>query len=288
MTVKPKRRWRYLQFSLATLLLVVTAAGLALAPWVNRVHFQERLIADVKRLGGSVTFEHELSGAENPDGQPWLQAWIGDEYFRTVRGIHLEQQTLSGELLERIAQLPEVTELSLRQDKLTDDSLRPIGRMWKLKALRIGFNSITDKGLAHLAGLDELLLLDLCVTQVTDDGLRQLQSLPKLWRLELYGDEITNRGAATLAEMPGLGGLDLANTRITSVGLEPLTKLPKLIELRLDQMVLGEGQELRISAILARIPNDIARSPQAIRLYDESARHVAGALEVFQSPCSLV
>jgi hypothetical protein len=239
---------RFLQYSLATLFLSVTAVGLVLAPWVNRAHHQQRVIADVERLGGSVTFEHELSGAYNSKIPSWLQAWLSPDYYRTVRGIDLErQQPLSDELLQRISQLPDVAELSLREDQLTDDSLRHVGRMRKLKGLRIGFNPITDKGLVHLADLDELLLLDLCVTQVTDDGLRQLQSLPKLWRLELYGDKITNRGAATLAEMPGLGGLDLANTKITSGGLQPLTQLPNLIELRLDQMVLGEGQELRIN-----------------------------------------
>jgi hypothetical protein len=243
-TDNPKRRWRCLQFSIATLLLVITAIGLALAPWVNRVHFQERVIADVKRLGGSVSFEHD---AGKPDDPSWLQAWLGEEYFRSVSGIHLEKTTVSEDLLEQIAQLPNITELSLREDNLSDDALRPLSRLRKLKALRIGFNPITDAGLSHLANLQELLLLDLCVTKISDDGLVQLQGLPKLWRLELYGDKITNQGAATLAGIPGLGGLDLANTMITSSGLQPLAKLPDLVELRLDQMVLGEGQELRIN-----------------------------------------
>jgi hypothetical protein len=237
---------RYLRFSLATLFLVVTVFGLALAPWVNRVHLQESVIADVRRLGGQVWFEHDQSGGK-PKGPAWLQAWLGEEYFRSVNRIHLEEAPVSDELIKRIARLPEVTQLSLRQDKLTDDSLRPLGRMRKLQALSIGFNPITDQGLAHLAGLQELAFLDLCVTEVTDDGLKQLQGLPKLWRLELFADKITNEGAATLAEMPGLGGLDLADTQITRAGLEPLSRLANLTDLRLDQMIMGQGQELRIN-----------------------------------------
>ncbi len=239
---------RYARYSLATLGLVVAAIGLALAPWVNHVHFQERVIAEIQRLGGSVTYQHELAQPDAAAKPPWLQKWIGEKYFRQVTGIHLEQQHSPPiDLLDRISRLPSVETLSLRENHLTDDALRPIGRMRRLRVLRVGFNDITDKGLIHLADLHELVLLDLCVTKVTDTGLNRLQSLPKLRRLELYGDEITNKGAATLAQFPELAELDLANTSITSAGLEPLCKLPQLTDLRLDQMRLGEGQELRIN-----------------------------------------
>jgi hypothetical protein len=46
---------RYARYSLATLGTVVAAICLALAAWVNRVHFQERVIADIEALGGNVT-----------------------------------------------------------------------------------------------------------------------------------------------------------------------------------------------------------------------------------------
>jgi hypothetical protein len=37
------------------------------------------------------------------------------------------------DLLDRISRLPSVEGLSVREDHLTDDSLRPIGRMRKLR-----------------------------------------------------------------------------------------------------------------------------------------------------------
>jgi hypothetical protein len=243
--VKPRRSlFRYARFSLAALGIVVAIACIALAPWVNRIHFQERVIADVERLGGIVTCQRDTDSTLMPN---WLQQRLGERYFRRVVGINLGQQTPPQELLARIAQLHGVEQLSVQDSKFTDEALRPIGRMRKLKVLRIGFNEITDEGLVHLADLKELVVLDLCVTKVTDAGLSRLKPLTNLRRLELYGNEITNRGTSTLGQIPTLCDLDLGNTKITSVGLEPLAALPELSYLRLDQMILGQGQELRIN-----------------------------------------
>ena len=104
---------RYARYSLATLGLVVAAIGLALAPWVNQVHFQESVIADIRRLGGSVTYQQELAQSGAAAELPWLQKWIGEQYFRQVGGIHLEQQqSLPVDLLDRISRLPSVEALT--------------------------------------------------------------------------------------------------------------------------------------------------------------------------------
>jgi internalin A len=237
------RRW--LQFSLASLLVIVTVVGLVLAPIVNRVQQQSRLVAKIEALSGQVTFDETQPPAS------WLRGWLDDDYFRTVRGVSLRSCGATDPLLAEMAEVESLTvnleQLDLCDSQITDAGLLHIAEFRQLKALDIGFNPITNDGLTQLAPLDELLYLGLDVTEVTDDGLAALGKFPQLYRVSLYSDDITDRGAKSLATLPSLGELDLADTQVTNAGLAELAKMPSLIRLRLDQMKLGSGQELRIS-----------------------------------------
>jgi hypothetical protein len=254
----PISNWsRYLRFSLASLLLVVTAVGVFLAPIVNRVRHQQRVIASVNKLGGQVHFVQEAkSRAEDPG---WLRRWLGDDYFRTVRYINLQGHAATDDLVAGIVALGGLEEFNLGKTKITNDSLRHIAKLKNLKALDIGFNKITNDGLVHLGPLEELVHLDLDVTEITDEGLSALQKLPKLNRLQLFHTRVTDAGAETLSHFPALCELDVADTLITNHGVAHLAKLPGLTWLRLDQCSAGEGRELRINDVglehVARMPN---------------------------------
>jgi Leucine Rich repeat len=245
MPMTAPKRSRLLRFSLASLLVVVTAVGIYLGPIVNRVHHQSRTIEAIEKIGGKVDFEGEPDGARQRFG--WLRQWLDDDFFRTPSLIHLRGCPATDDLVKDISRLDGVVQLDVCDSEVTDESLRQVGRMRQLKALDVGFNKISNDGLAHLAPLDELLYLGLDVTEVTDDGLVHLRELPKLYRLQLYGARVTDQGAATLATMPWICEFDLANTLITNDGLAHLAKMPNLTAIRLDQMSLGSGEELRIN-----------------------------------------
>ncbi len=240
---RKSRRW--LQFSLASLLVLVTIVGLVLAPIVNRVQQQSRLVASIEALGGQVTFDE----AETPPSL--LRGWLNDDYFRTVRGVSLRSCAANDPLLAEMAELRSLAtsleHLDLCDSEITDAALPHLAQFRRLKALDIGFNPITSGGLQQLAPLDELVYLGLDVTEVTDDGLAALGEFPQLYRVSLYSDDITDRGAKTLAQLPSIGELDLADTQLTNAGLAELAGMPRLARLRLDQMKLGSGQEQRIS-----------------------------------------
>lgn len=239
------KRGRYLRFSLLSLLLLVTAVGVFLGPIVNRVRHQSRIIEAVEKIGGKVEYQWEPDATSKRFG--WLRQWLDDDYFRTVNLIHLQSCPATDELVRDISRLEGVVQLNVCQSRITEESLRHVGRMRQLKALDVSFNKITNDGLAHLAPLDELVFLDLSVTEVTDDGLEALRTLPKLHRVQLYGNKITDQGAARLSTTPWICEFDLANTLITNDGLGRLVKMPNLTALRLDQMSLGSGEELRIN-----------------------------------------
>jgi len=236
---------RYLRFSLMSLLLLVSAVGLFLAPVVNRVRHQSRTIEAVERIGGKVNYQWEPDATSKRFG--WLRPWLDDDYFRTVQSIYLQDRPATDELVNEISRLNGIVQLNFCKSRITDKSLLYVGRMRQLKALDVGFNKITNEGLVHLAPLDELVHLDLDVTEVTDDGLPALRELPKLYRLQLYHTAITNTGAAQLGDMPWLGELDLGNTLITNDGLVHLQKLPNLTFLRLEQGTYYPGEKPHVS-----------------------------------------
>lgn len=233
-------RGRYLRFSLASVLLVVTVVAICLAPIVNRVHHQSRTIETIERIGGTVQYGPERARSSR------LRSLLDDDYFRTPSLIDLQSCPATDALVEDISHLPGVLQLNVCETKITDEALRHVARMRQLKALDIGFNNITNDGLVHLAPLDELLYLGLDVTEVNDDGLESLRELPQLHQVHLYGNNITDRGAAKLATITWICEFDLANTLITNDGLAHLAKLPHLTSMRLDQMSLGSGEQLRI------------------------------------------
>src|SRR5262245_56608081 len=247
---------RRLRFSLAALLLTVSVVRISLGPVVNRVQRQQRVVLEVQKLGGSVSFFQRRKNERQPPH--WLRQAIGDDYFRTVRLIDLQGRAATDTLVAEIAALGSLEQLNLCKTQITDVSSQHIAKLKGLKALDIGFNKITDDALDHLGTLDELVHLDLDVTLVTDKGLLPLQKLPKLNRLQLFHTQITDSGAETLSQFPSLCELDVADTLITNKGVSHLAKLSGLVWLRLDQCAAGEGRELRINdaglAFVAQMP----------------------------------
>ena len=118
-----------------------------------------------------------------------------------LRSLHIARGRASAEILQRLAQLPELyaldlnevalapgdrhelaalrqlTDLGLVDCELTDDDLQHVGQLSKLSSLDLQRNAaITDRGLLHLYGLKNLTYLDLTQTDVSDDGLAALQA----------------------------------------------------------------------------------------------------------------
>jgi hypothetical protein len=56
---KPRRKRRWLQFGLPTLLGLVPLAAVVLALIVNPAERQRRAVAAVRNLGGAVHYEHD-------------------------------------------------------------------------------------------------------------------------------------------------------------------------------------------------------------------------------------
>jgi hypothetical protein len=103
----------------------------------------------------------------------------------------------------------------------------------------LGFTKMTDDGLKELAGLKRLRILFLHRTLVTDGGLKEVARFAYLEKLYLGATKVTGAGLKELRGLKQLQILDLRFTKVTAAAAADLQKaLPRL------KINLGGGKTL--------------------------------------------
>ena len=200
----PKRRWA--QFSLLTMLGVVTLLCVGLRLVVVPAERQRRAVAAIQALGGLVTYEKpdEVASAAFP--KPFLRRWLPRDYLDKVQEVYLSNLEV----------------------QVTDDGLVHLQWLTGLQSLDLYGTQVSDLGLAHLRGSTKLEWLSLGETKVTDAGLAQLRRLKRLDFLFLADTQVTDAGLVHLQNLTGLRWLNLYDTHVTDAGLTRLRQaLPK-------------------------------------------------------------
>ncbi|HCO24558.1 MAG TPA: hypothetical protein DIT97_16565 [Gimesia maris] len=126
--------------------------------------------------------------------------------------------------------------LFLKRLPLADDDLTVLKELPEVQTLTlrgvhtIKGNHFTDDGLRHVGQLKKLRYLDLSVNyQLTDAGLRHLESLKQLEYLDLSGcRRFSDACGASLAQLTSLRTLKLRQTSLTPDVLTALSQLPEL------------------------------------------------------------
>lgn len=212
---KPKGRW--LQFSMRTMLVVVSMTCVALAVWVAPVERQRRAVAAIKALGGRVTYVENKSASVSP-----FWRWLPQAYQDEVEEVSLTGTNVTDTELAHLGALTGLQKIYLYDTRLTDAGLAHLKCLTKLKKLELNHNQVTDAGLAHLREMIGLQRLGLSGTQVTDAGLAQLQGLTGLQWLTLDQTQITDAGVPCLQRLTELEVLSLRGTHVTGAGLAQL------------------------------------------------------------------
>lgn len=167
--------------------------------------------------------------------------------LRSLEEITIGGGTFTDAGLAHLAELPSLHYVWLWgspesiADRITDDALRHLRKIPRLRTLKIPLATITDAGIAHLAGhpkLENLWLLD---TQVTDEGLVHLKSLPSLKVLnagkrgfDRKNPPITEAATVQLKEVKSLEHLSLPGDALGDTGLANLAELGHLKRLDLS------------------------------------------------------
>jgi Leucine-rich repeat (LRR) protein len=152
----------------------------------------------------------------------------------------------------------------------TDAGLKHLGRLPRLRWLRLRMGRIRGPGLAELAGVPTLERLSLWgTTGLTDNHVRYLEGLTRLKSLTLWGTD-SPLSDATLASIGKLNSLEelyfiRIMTRFTAAGVAHLKKLSNLRHVSFGFSQIG-ADGLRHLAALPRLESihDVALSTDSI------------------------
>lgn len=259
----------------------------------------DELLAKIKTLPKLRELTVETTKRLSPAGLESLREMTSLEKL-SFYSMRYEGQWLGDAILERIAGLKSLRELSLGECGVTDDGVRRLEAMPQLTLLSLGNEGrLTDAALTSIGKLKNLksLSLDSYVATVelgrmkfSADGVRRLIGLQQLEELHLVGqtapaealvfprlkslslglDEIDDDAAERIAALRKLTSLNLVYTQITDEGLKKIATLPALTRLNLDsKLVTDVGISCLKKSGLQHI------SLRATHLTDASLAHLA-------------
>ena len=220
-----------LQFSLRTVLVVMTVLAVGLGTWLERGRREKAAVEALEQQGYTVVvyeYQVDVNGRyvrnPRPPGPEWARRWLGKHCSDRVVGLTASCSTFNDESLRFASQLHQLRTL--------DNSVievRTVGKRasWSLPcnyATRAGrtYEPITDTGLGFVNGLTRLESLIMIGTVVTDDGLRHLRGLRRLKRLKISSPNITDEGIPYFLRLKRLDDLCVSGTSISEAGVAEL------------------------------------------------------------------
>lgn len=225
--------------------LLISAACVAISLIAIFGGAQYRLMRTVTRDGGNFTLS-----AKTPLGPVFRYLDVYGSEWSWRSGIPLAALLLpaqSVELRKRctdrdlgcVMKMPWLTQLSIRGAHVTNQGMRPLGGLKRLRTMRVYGVQITGSGLRGLGRLRSLRKLILEKTSVGDRVFRLVASLDKLQSLTLAGDKRIS--GAKLENIPGPPQLEYLALSVTHFGDAGLHWVGKLGNLRYLYLV-GDGQ----------------------------------------------
>jgi hypothetical protein len=212
----PKRKRRWFQFGLRTLLIVVTVVAVPSA-WLGHKIEQKRrqrdAIEDIRRIGGRVEFGYQLdfdgvplANDRQPPGALWLRKLLGDDFFADAKSVDLSGTEVRDDDLQDLDELPDLEFLGLNGTRITDGGLVHVGELRRLRMLGLTSSAISDAGLSHLRGLTRIEMLFIAYNPISDAGIEKLTCHKALGWLSVGDTEVTDEGVRQFKRaVPGCG-----------------------------------------------------------------------------------
>jgi hypothetical protein len=257
-------------------LLLITAICIWLGIQVNAARRQREAVAVLFNAGVGVAYDYEMvpqpplplpvgvpTGTLLPDetidknqlpsGPAWLRKWVGDEYFRSVVAVYLNdtKPSIGKAELDQLVRLPRIRQLVfVEAPAIEDKDLTSLAE--QLQELQFIHTRISGAMLTFLPNPGRLKDLCLRESEVDDAALEQIEKMTALQVLWLDSTHVTDAGLAHLQYLHNLRNLMLDNTQISDVGLRYLTNLKGLTFLSLTRT---QTTRAGISELRAALPN---------------------------------
>ncbi len=182
---KPKRRW--FQFSLRSLLILVTLSAVPLG-WLGfrlrQAQVQRQAIHQITSLGGGGIYDVHFDDSvrsymeARPPGMGLVSEHIHNpkevSMFSNVVAVDLSSHS-PGSLLDPTQQPLTLGGIEMISP-ITDDDLTCLAGLRYLRWLRLENTLVSDEGLRHLNSLGTLDWLNLRNTNISDEGISKLRS----------------------------------------------------------------------------------------------------------------
>jgi hypothetical protein len=148
----PKRKRRWFQFRLRTLLIGVVVVAVPCA-WLGRMIEQKRreraFVDQIRKWGGIVTYDYQIARSE-PSGPTWLRSLLGENFFNDVKVAYIGGIPITDADLARIEDFPHLQVLHLNDTKVTDAGIGSIKPLTALEFLDLDGTKVTDSGINSL------------------------------------------------------------------------------------------------------------------------------------------
>ncbi len=272
------------QFSLRSLLLVITVAALVFSWWAfqwQRLDEEETLLKPLRRHGAQITRDGLSRVSEIEFRRP--SGVSNKDLGKLKHFVHLQRLTLMGseftdaalaniEGLNRLEYLS-VWLVSPDGRELTDEGLSHVGKLTSLRSLKYSAADVSNAGLRYVAQLRSLEELKITCPRATDAGLEvfselgQLERLSLLWCDRITGtglealprpeildwlslSHVTDEGMKTISRFSGLTLLSIGGPDLTAEGLSYLSEFKRLELLTISESVLDTGALERAVSVL--------------------------------------
>ena len=246
----PKRKRRWYQFSLRTLLIVTAVVAIAcgwLGSKIDQKRRQRDAVATLAKLGdyAQTAYDFERNDRrKGPRGPAWLRSLLGENFFSEVVGAQfdlIQDAERADAGLACIGEFRKLETLTLFGTRVSDSSAANLSRLTNLRDLVLGKTGLTDNGAACLRDMTKLERLELQTTNIDDAGLRNLTDMDDLKVLALNGTMVGDPGMEYLANLRQLKELRLQGTKVTDAGLQHLKGLTALVHLELADTNVTEA-----------------------------------------------
>ncbi|MEM9481380.1 MAG: c-type cytochrome domain-containing protein [Verrucomicrobiota bacterium] len=120
--------------------------------------------------------------------------------FLSVEFIANQSKTNDETIRNLLAIAPNIVELDLSRTKITDEGLKTVGKLARLRKLNLNSTKIEGSGLAELKELKDLEWLNLYNTPIDDKALPLIAQNRKLKSVYLFDTQVTEDGVENLRQ----------------------------------------------------------------------------------------
>lgn len=132
------------------MLAAMTVLGIALGFEADRTLKQRRIAEAIERLGGAVTYDWEVTGANGEYCRPGLiRKLVGNDFCARIHAVGTVDA--GDEICEYLERIPTLRAIVLHGPGVTDRGLEHLHSLSQLEELMLGNTSVTDAGLEKLA-----------------------------------------------------------------------------------------------------------------------------------------